>query len=510
MTELAPPGAEPSALRRTGGEFRAAALEAIFAAEGAAENHGQARVLLIASVILNSLFFLSDWRFAGTPHFWVAIPARAVVVAGAALALILLGRRPDAARRRQVLGGWMVVNALGVAALVSSRSDIALFVVMMLPLIYYLAVPVPFRWTLAGGAGCSMLLLLSYESGNAGPTSLGLTLAMLVLNVALVIVVTRSNRLERLAWLAARAERRTSAALAAARAESEKIFVASPVPKVLTRRSDGKIVRYNDSALEFFGGTGDALGGAFASDFYVDIEDRDQLLALIERDGEVRDFETDVRRFDGEVRTVLVKATTLDLAGGPMILSGFIDISDRKAAEKDLEWLAKTDMLTGLPNRFSFFATARAEMMRAARAGTPLALLMIDIDQFKQVNDGFGHAGGDEALRVFAGCCRTLLGDRGIAARLGGEEFAILLPGAGRNAAVAFAETLRQAIADMPIELRRGTLRLTASIGVSLIDPRERELDAAMARADQALYEAKNGGRNRVVAAGGEGVRRAV
>ena len=504
---LCPHDEQSPELRRSGGEFRSRVLEDAFIAERASDNHGQARMLLIASTILNSLFFISDWRFAGTPHFWLAIPARAVVVLASALCLLMLGRAPSPLRRQRVLVGWMTVTGIAVGALVTSHSDIALFVAIMLPMIYYLAVPVAFRWTLAGGAGCSLTMLVGFEAWHRDPTLPGLMLAMLTLNVAMVIAVSRSNRLERLAWLSAHAERRSREALSRAKSDGEKMFTASPVPMVVTGAHDGRIVRHNESALHFFGGE---VNDISIRSLYVDPDDRDQLLKILARDGEVRDFETRVRRADESIRTVLVRSTRVELADQPIIMSGFIDISDRKAAEQDLAWLASTDPLTGLPNRLNFFSTGRAEMMLAARTGAPLTLLMIDLDHFKHVNDSFGHAGGDEALRVFAATCRATLGDRGTVARLGGEEFVILLPKTDLASAVALAENLRQTVERMEVALRRGSIRLTASIGVARVDMRERELDAALARADQALYEAKHRGRNRVVVAGPETLRRVV
>ncbi len=496
-----------TALRRPGGEFRARALEALFTAEHAIENHRHARVLLIASAILNTLFFMSDWRFHGTAHFWVAIPARTIVVVAALAGVALLHDWPGVVARRRVMIAWMIVNGAAVAVLATSHSEIALFVVIMLPMIYYLAVPVPFAWTLAGGIGCSLVLLAGYEYGRVdSDTSLGLILAMLILNVALAIVVSRANRLERLEWLAVRAERRISAELAASREEIEKMFAASPVPMIVTARADGSIVRINDSARELVG-TNKHMKNA--TDFYIHQEDRHRLLAAIDRDGAVRDLEVQVCRGDGSIRTVLIRANMIEVAGQLLIMSGIIDISDRKAVESELERLAATDPLTGLPNRLSFFTSGRAEMLIAARLGTPLALLMLDIDHFKQINDSFGHQAGDEALRCFADACRAVLGDRGIAARLGGEEFGVLLRDADPAAALGIAERLRHAIETLTFDRARGPIRMTASIGVATIDPRDRDLDPALARADAALYAAKHGGRNRVVAEGASVVRRA-
>ncbi len=497
-------------LRQPGGEFRSPLLEAEFAAEHAIENHRHARTLLIASAILNTMFFASDWRFEGTPHFWVAMPARAIVVASALLGLTGLHAWPSALGRQRVMVGWMAVNGAAVAALTSSHSDIALLVVIMLPVIYYLAVPVPFAWTLAAGIGASIVLLGAYEQGRDNPgTSLGSALAMLILNVAMTIVTSRWNRLQRLGWLATRSARQTSAELATSREQIEKMFAASPVPMIVTTRTDGSIVRINDSAVDFFGADPLELGAISVAGMYVDPEARARLLELIDRDHAVRDFEMRVRRADQTIRTVLITANLIDLAEAPVIMAGIIDISDRKAVEKELERIAATDALTGLPNRLSFFTSGRTEMMRATRLGVPLALLMIDLDHFKLVNDNFGHRCGDEALRHFAATCRDVLGSLGITGRLGGEEFSVLLPDTDLPGALRVAEQLRSAVERQPVRTGRKTIRLTASIGVAVIDPRDRDLDRALARADAALYAAKNGGRNRVVAAGAPTVRRA-
>jgi diguanylate cyclase (GGDEF)-like protein/PAS domain S-box-containing protein len=494
-----------SALRRPSGEFRNDALEQAFRLGHMVEDFRHARILLIASAILNTLFLSSDWRFYGSGHFLVAIPARLLVIAAALVALLYLYRDRSLAGRYRAMIGWMAFNGFGVAALVSSHSDIAMFVMIMLPIIYYLAVPVPFRWRIAGGMGCSLALIAGYESGvGERAISYGLALAMLILNVAMILVVARSNRLERLEWLAVRRERRIAAELAASREQIEKMFEATPVPMIVSSRDDGRLIRINDAAARILGDD-----AATILDTYVDADDRQRILQGLDASGQVRNFEMQVKLPDQSCRTVLVNASMLDLTAGRLIISGIIDISERKAIEQDLAWLASTDPLTNLANRLSFFAAGRAEMMRAERTGAPLALMMADLDEFKQVNDNFGHQGGDEALRSFAAICRVVVGDRGVVARLGGEEFGILMRNADLGTAMALAERLREATARMTVEARRGTVRLTASIGVAMVDPRDPDLDPSLARADGALYAAKNGGRNRVVAEGSMPTRRA-
>jgi diguanylate cyclase (GGDEF)-like protein len=140
--------------------------------------------------------------------------------------------------------------------------------------------------------------------------------------------------------------------------------------------------------------------------------------------------------------TLLVKAAAIDIEGRAAVLAGLVDITRRKAEQTSLEKLASTDALTGLRNRLSFFAAGRAEMLRAARARSPIALLMIDIDHFKRINDSRGHAAGDTALRAFAALCTDRLGPRAIVGRLGGEEFGALLPQTGLASAALVAEDL--------------------------------------------------------------------
>ncbi len=159
--------------------------------------------------------------------------------------------------------------------------------------------------------------------------------------------------------------------------------------------------------------------------------------------------------------------------------------------------LASTDCLTGLHNRHAFLQRADAARLVAQRQGQNLALLMIDIDHFKQINDRWGHATGDDALVVFARTARTVLREQASIGRLGGEEFAMLLPDADLDAALQAAERLRLAIREATIITSGPAYRMTVSVGVVVLDPHE-DLGGAMARADHALYAAKHGGRDRV------------
>ncbi|WP_035373365.1 CHASE domain-containing protein [Pseudoduganella violaceinigra] len=181
------------------------------------------------------------------------------------------------------------------------------------------------------------------------------------------------------------------------------------------------------------------------------------------------------------------------------VIVSTLDITERKRLNDELVQLASTDYLTGLPNRREFMARLEDEQARLQRdVGGRAAVLMLDIDHFKHINDEHGHDWGDAVLRHLAGLMRDSQRKIDMLGRVGGEEFAILLPGADLDAARAFAERLRQRIADTPMGRDGSQVAITVSIGIASLSPLERNGDAALVRADQALYRAKRGGRNRV------------
>ncbi|MEQ1951757.1 GGDEF domain-containing protein [Mesorhizobium sp. CN2-181] len=156
---------------------------------------------------------------------------------------------------------------------------------------------------------------------------------------------------------------------------------------------------------------------------------------------------------------------------------------------------SETDTLSGLYNRGGFERLATEALEHAARRGTPFALVIADLDHFKAVNDTFGHASGDRVIQAFAGLLKGAAGAPPIAARLGGEEFAIVLPGANLIAARLFAEGARAAFSARPIEGLPADKRFTASFGVAELLASE-SLSGLMRRADEALYAAKEEGRD--------------
>jgi diguanylate cyclase (GGDEF)-like protein len=171
----------------------------------------------------------------------------------------------------------------------------------------------------------------------------------------------------------------------------------------------------------------------------------------------------------------------------------YIDVTARHRLEAELRRLANTDSLTGVANRRCFFEMAAAIIA----SGRRLAVLVFDLDHFKAVNDGYGHAAGDQVLVEIAARCRDVLDDGQFLARLGGEEFGVLLPACDRLRATRVAERLRAAVARTPVLVASSSLQITISIGVACGMLDETGIDTLLLRADRALYAAKRAGRNR-------------
>jgi len=199
---------------------------------------------------------------------------------------------------------------------------------------------------------------------------------------------------------------------------------------------------------------------------------------------------------DGRIYLVSQRRTA---EGGVVALHA--DITERKRREQELLRLSRTDPLTGACNRRYFMELARREVRRAGRYQKPLALLAMDLDHFKRVNDQHGHAAGDAALRHFVSQARSTLREVDLLGRLGGEEFAALLPETPGEQAMHAAERVRQRLAASPLSWAGAALPLSVSIGVAELGRDENEVTAALQRADRALYLAKSQGRNRSVLA---------
>jgi diguanylate cyclase (GGDEF)-like protein len=166
---------------------------------------------------------------------------------------------------------------------------------------------------------------------------------------------------------------------------------------------------------------------------------------------------------------------------------------------EQFEKLANTDALTGVSNRRHFLSLAEAEWGRLRRYGRPLSFMMLDIDSFKSVNDRFGHDAGDRVIKMVVEICRETKRDTDILARMGGEEFALLLPETDLAGTAISAERIRRRVEAEGVDIGGTTFHVTVSIGVVQADATTLSLHALMTSADAALYAAKRSGRNRVI-----------
>lgn len=270
--------------------------------------------------------------------------------------------------------------------------------------------------------------------------------------------------------------------------------------------ADGIVIKMNQTELQWLGlgaeevvgqlryrdvispDTQDAFDDAFAK--VIAGQQGEAECTLLTRSGDHRHVVIQASGYYQQGRFVYSRATVFDL-------------TERKRLEEKLRAQAMTDPLTGVFNRRYLQSQASIEMSRGLRHETSLSLIAIDIDHFKRINDEYGHDAGDEVLKRFTSVVSGLLRQEDLLCRVGGEEFAILLPNTAIPQAQQIAERIRATIDthEMTIEHEgsQQTLHITASFGVTHVALNETSLKAALQRADKSLYEAKENGRNRIV-----------
>jgi len=279
----------------------------------------------------------------------------------------------------------------------------------------------------------------------------------------------------------------------ASRKTVEHLLADLPMPFMLVAQSDHRIVRGNDALAKIFGAM--ASPGSRAARLFSNDEDLTTVMSAGARDT----VGMMTRHGEAYMLVSCTEASGLAPESGPCWLFTLVDVTEQYIQQKQLQSEATTDPLTGLANRRSFSMASELEIARARKQQTPLAILSLDLDHFKRVNDQYGHGTGDLVLVQAARLLKSAMRDGDLASRVGGEEFVALLPNTAFPHAMAAAERIRQSIATTPVVLPDGTsLSVTTSIGVAMFWDKEFDLSPALERADQALYRAKEGGRNRV------------
>lgn len=267
------------------------------------------------------------------------------------------------------------------------------------------------------------------------------------------------------------------------------------VPVGLYRSTpDGRLLEVNEALVRLLGYPDrSALQATNAVQVYANPEDRARWQQLMDREGVLRDFEVQWRRLDGTVIWVRESARVVrDAAGHPAYYEGSAeDITARKRFEADVLYLASHDALTGVFNRHRFQEELHRLIAQAERAGQAGALLFVDLDNFKEVNDRLGHRAGDDLLRAVVRAVRHRLRESDVLARLGGDEFGLAVPEVGAGQVLAVAERILGAVREQAVLVEGRPVRLTASCGIALFPQHGATVDEILTAADLSLYAAK-------------------
>jgi diguanylate cyclase (GGDEF)-like protein/PAS domain S-box-containing protein len=196
--------------------------------------------------------------------------------------------------------------------------------------------------------------------------------------------------------------------------------------------------------------------------------------------------------------SLVVAGRAIEVEGAPAYCLVMRDITDKREASESLRKSTSCDHLTGIANRRMFFESAEVELIRWRHSPRDLSLILFDVDHFKQVNDTYGHPSGDAVLRHLATLLTNTFREVDVVARIGGEEFAVLLPSTGLATASVVAERLRKAIEPNAVEANGFRIRYTVSGGVATMEDGVADLDGLIKRADESLYAAKASGRNNI------------
>ena len=264
-------------------------------------------------------------------------------------------------------------------------------------------------------------------------------------------------------------------------------------------RKDGSFVDINESFLELFGFTREDLTRLNARFAYQNDEERDNFKARIKRSGYLKDHQIRLKKKDGTPMDCLVTVTTKKNELGKVIgYHGIIrDVTMVKKAEETIRHMAYHDALTGLPNRALFNDRLAMATSGALRSGKSVAVMMLDLDKFKQVNDVLGHNTGDILLKSVADRLENTFRKSDTVARMGGDEFMVILPELSEASDVSIVARKVISAFQVPFKLNGNELSVTTSVGVSLYPQNGQDTETLLKKADIAMYYAKTSGRNK-------------
>lgn len=263
----------------------------------------------------------------------------------------------------------------------------------------------------------------------------------------------------------------------------------------------GRLVRLSPSITGILGYEIHEVIGTPITDYYVNSKDREKIVkAVMDGRGEVIHVEAPLLHKNGDPVWFSTNAyLVMDPNGNPVGIEGLArDDSARKALENKLIEFSTIDPLTGLNNRRYLFERAEQEYKRSSRYGSPLSIMIMDLDHFKVINDTCGHHEGDRALQVFTSICKEMTRTTDLLGRIGGEEFMMILPETELDKAMQVAERIRLACENTVFSCDSGSLPIHVSIGIASRKNETLSLEEMRIQADRALYRAKEQGRNQV------------
>lgn len=274
-------------------------------------------------------------------------------------------------------------------------------------------------------------------------------------------------------------------------------FVANPSLIAVSNPENGRLIDVNKAWLEGLKYKREDVIGKTVFDLgvWVDLADREALLEQLGETGCVRDFDAELRASDGTRLSCLIEIDKIVSEDKNLVLWTASDISRRKEVEKELQEMARTDSLTQLANRHALFEVMERAGGRAKRNHRKIAVMVLDLDGFKRVNDDYGHLVGDALLVEVARCLKSSVRDTDFVARLGGDEFAIILedvdtPDNVSKVAKSIIENITKTYTVKGFECSVGI-----SIGIAIFDQEPINMEELLQRADKALYQMKNQGK---------------
>jgi diguanylate cyclase (GGDEF)-like protein/PAS domain S-box-containing protein len=273
----------------------------------------------------------------------------------------------------------------------------------------------------------------------------------------------------------------------------EKIFDATPVATVIATLDEGRLVAVNDAYCRLMRQPREALLDRTTVDLgaWIDPAERERLVRRMRQSRQVRDDEVRLRVADGEVRDVLLSSDLIEFGGQPCMLSILNDITERKRYEREIRFLATHDRLTELPNRTLLTDRTVQALQHARRSETRVAVLFLDVDRFKTINETVGHAGGDAVLVELAARMRRAVRDGDTVARLSGDEFGILVP--DLVTLTDCYNLVQRLLAELaaPVAVDGHRLHLAVSIGGSVFPGDGDDAEALLHHAETAMLRAK-------------------